>query len=445
MASSTTNGSSHKRQLDCFEILKNCEYASIESVCISIQEHPRQHVDNFMDVHYLQNDELLCRISEILRDCIIDKSSQDQNANKPLTAALLLILPFINCSASLSHEICEKYVSVYDRKENNNFCRGLVFALSWKVSIISLQTKTWIMCSLCHLIETQHALKISSKIKDAYNGLVRYSLQILQCQFVSRNININIKQYAIRILLCELNEGVMARQYLKDQYTNLIVLQSIIMLHEEYECEEMKHTLNKYNEYQWLMLKLLQFLYESFDFDDLWMSLDEYKHKTMSETEFNDDIKCHYLRNYLMTRCQFGRLLQMKCKAFLNAQNTKGILIRVACKLLLEYPLNDKYGLCTTTNHSNHNTFDDHLSANKNTMKSKHKKSNKHTKKNSKKKSNTNHTPPQEEHNTPPTHMNHKKRSYSGPNWHYEFQRLLRNEEDSIDPQLKLKLFYSYR
>merc|ERR1712228_888582 len=39
----------------------------------------------------------------------------------------------------------------------------------------------------------------------------------------------------------------------------------------------------------------------------------------------------------------FGRLLKLKCKLFLNS--TKGIFIKVAIKLLLQYPLNDKYGL----------------------------------------------------------------------------------------------------
>merc|ERR1712007_245439 len=147
--------------------------------------------------------------------------------------------------------------------------------------------------------------------------------------------------------------GGMARQHLKDEYTNLIILQTLIQLHEEYECA----TMCDYDDYQWLMVKLFEFLYLSFNFDDLWLSFDDYRsqciecqgldiahaHNEQQHHSFNDNVKSHYLRQKLMTRCQFGRLLKLKCTLFLNA--TKGIFIKVAIKLLLQYPLNDKYGL----------------------------------------------------------------------------------------------------
>ena len=63
-----------------------------------------------------------------------------------------------------------------------------------KLSIISLTTKTFVMYTLCHIIECQHNLKISSKICDAYNGLIKYCLQILQCNNNNGN-NGNNGQY----------------------------------------------------------------------------------------------------------------------------------------------------------------------------------------------------------------------------------------------------------
>ena len=334
--------------LDCFEILKNNEYWMIESICISIRQYPKNYVDEFMVIHFLRSDELLTKISEQLSLSM---------SNDSLSAALLLILPFVNCSSKIEHKVCEKYL--FDKRGNNQFCRGLVYALSRKLSLISLQTKLWIMCTLCNLIETKHNHRLSPKIKDGH-GLVSYLLQILQCddvKMLNHSDLFKIKQYAIRILLCELNEGVMARQHLKDEYTNLIILQTIIQLHEQYECIQMNAMQCDYDEYQWLMVKLLQFLYLSFNFDDLWLSFDDYRSQCIecqgldivhndnanNEHAFNDNVKSHYLRLYLMTRCQFGRLLKIKCKLFLNS--TKGIFIKVAIKLLLQYPLNDRYGL----------------------------------------------------------------------------------------------------
>ena len=208
-----------------------------------------------MRTNYLRSDNLLNEISKILYGyfCPNDndddhlknnmKSDKKYTSNESLTASLLLILPFINCSQKIEREICQKYVIKYDKKYGNNFCRGLVFILSMKLSIISLTTKTFVMYTLCHIIECQHNLKISSKICDAYNGLIKYCLQILQCNNNNGNNgnngnNFKIKQYATRILICELNQGVMARQYLKDQYTNLIILQTIIMLYEQYEIND---------------------------------------------------------------------------------------------------------------------------------------------------------------------------------------------------------------
>ena len=166
------------------------------------------------------------------------------------------------------------------------------------------------------------------------------------------------------------------------------------------------------------MVKLLQFLYRAFDFDDLWLSYDDYRSKTIESQgldlvttahaiitpsdgckngdpsvmitpseqsamaqqlntnlslnpqiinnnnhiissiksqQFDDRMKSKYLKSYLMTRCQFGRLLKRKCKLFLkilknkndndNVKNKKGLFMVCAIELLLEYPLNDKYGL----------------------------------------------------------------------------------------------------
>ena len=158
------------------------------------------------------------------------------------------------------------------------------------------------------------------------------------------------------------------------------------------------------------MVKLLQFLYRSFDFDDLWLSYDDYRAKTIESQgldlvtttsphtplsldcnnnpqptnisninnlslnpqiinnnnniiqiiesqQFDDKMKSKYLKSYLMTKCQFGRLLKMKCKLFLKTfkqknnikQPKRGIFICCAIELLLEYPLNDKYGLLKPT------------------------------------------------------------------------------------------------
>ena len=217
--------------------MENCQYELIESICISIENnYEQQIIDEFMCIHYLRRDNLLNEISAILLGYCINNDFEHYSIKKSLTASLLLILPFINSSSKIEHEICEKYVIKYDKKCNNNFCRGLVLLLSMKVSIISLKTKTFIMYTLCQIIECQHNLKLSTKIKDAYNGLIKYCLQILQCNMLQNIQNtFKIKQYATRILLCELNEGVMARQYLKDQYTNLIILQTIIMLYQQYE------------------------------------------------------------------------------------------------------------------------------------------------------------------------------------------------------------------
>merc|ERR1712228_117509 len=436
-----------------------------------------------------------------------------------LSAALLLILPFVNCSSKIEHKICEKYL--FDKRGNNQFCRGLVFALSRKLSLISLQTKTWIMKTMSYLIESQHNLKISAKIKDAYGGLINHSLQILQCHNVALLNDSNlfkIKQYAIRILLCELREGVMARQHLKDEYTNLIILQTIIQLHEHYECMTMQCD---YDEYQWLMVKLLQFLYLSFNFDDLWLSFDDYRSQCIecqgldivhneqhannnmnNEHSFNDNVKSHYLRLYLMTKCQFGRLLKLKCKLFLNS--TKGIFIKVAIKLLLQYPLNDKYGLIEPIvydqqhplnkyhnkqyvenfdknanqdieslhhqnnqhqHHQPHHQQHQHHRLQNGQNKKNHKKNkkgnknkaknaknkNKHKHNNNRQKNGSNDQTFEQQHKDYHHHHNvtgtaasakqkqtkknrkDQKQSYSGPNWQYEFERLLKHEDEWSD------------
>ncbi len=113
--------------------------------------------------------------------------------------ALLTILPFVNCSAKMRDLICAKYTD----SQSINICNALVFALSLESpNIVSLACKTWIMSALTHIIETQHSRQISSKIKDAYHGLVKYCIQILQCQNLLCHLRVcdlfKLKQYAIR-------------------------------------------------------------------------------------------------------------------------------------------------------------------------------------------------------------------------------------------------------
>ena len=102
--------------------------------------------------------------------------------------------------------------------------------------MVALAVKTWITRTLCLSMEYQQRMKLSPKIKDAHGGVVAHCLQILQCERAWMHSHVFLfKQYATRVLLCELNQGVMARQGLKDQFTNLIVLQSFISLHQRYE------------------------------------------------------------------------------------------------------------------------------------------------------------------------------------------------------------------
>ena len=133
----------------------------------------------------------------------------------------------------------------------------------------------------------------------------------------------------------------------------------------------------RYDEYQRLMLKLLQYLYRAFDFEDLWLAEEDYRSQSIvrakldvvdpphskqsksskkrrkknSKTTTSENVNgfkeweepesdTNSQRSFLMTRWGFARLLQLKCTQFLS--ESKGILVRVALKLLMEYPLNDQ-------------------------------------------------------------------------------------------------------
>ena len=185
--------------LDCWitsHIFEPCHY------CISIQSQSNASIDAFVSMHFLENDKLLIAINKAI--IANDKHAKtEQNKHKLVTAALLTILPFVNCSSKMIDLICAKYTHSQSTHSESHICNGLVFALSFTENIISLQCKTWIMSTLTHIIETQHSLQISSKIKDAYHGLVKYCIQILQCNNMRQfNLNIcdifKIKQYAIR-------------------------------------------------------------------------------------------------------------------------------------------------------------------------------------------------------------------------------------------------------
>ena len=165
--------------------------------------------------------------------------------------------------------MCSEYVRTARIKRA--FCGGLVLVLRLSIARISVWLKRQVLRTLCCLVEFEHDMSISNKIADAYRGLVRCALQTLQCPLHDSADIIGMKLLAVRILLCELGEGVMARQHLKDEHTNLIVLQTVVSLHS---VVGEAHPWRRDSEV--LMVKLLQFLYESFAFDDLWLSDGDY-------------------------------------------------------------------------------------------------------------------------------------------------------------------------
>jgi len=79
----------------------------------------------------------------------------------------------------------------------------------------------------------------------------------------------------------------------------------------------------------------------------------------IEEQNLDCQLKLECLKSYLMTRCQFGRLLRTKCEAFLqsrmssssssssSAAQPRGMLLCSAIRVLLSFPLSDKYALLT--------------------------------------------------------------------------------------------------
>lgn len=174
------------------------------------------------------------------------------------------------------------------------------------------------------------------------------------------------------------------------------------------------------------MLKLLQYLYRSFDFEDLWLSEDEHRSQSMERegldaaaqsVESAESAKKRHFGSLLMTRWGFARLLQSKCSHFVR--ESKGVLVRAALKLLMEYPLNDEYGLTVPRKCT------------------KRPKERKKGKRNAAKRKRANKGGPKGKEDgvesvasTLPMPMRREQRhSYCGPDWDYEFDRMLRNEE----------------
>lgn len=239
-----TSMATKRRALDLMHILKHREFRCFESICNSLEQYPQPLIDSFISTNYLESDTLQNGICSVLLLSLHHSRTKGRNAVNErdavdvLTSSLLLTLPFVNCSQSVGSAICQKYVMQWDKHCGSTLCRGLVFALNQRVSVVPLTVKTHIVCTLCSIIEYQQRFKLSAKIKDAFGGLVAQSLQILQCEASwSHSKVFLIKQYAARVLLCELNEGVMARQGLKDHFTALIVLKTVIGLHEKCEVD----------------------------------------------------------------------------------------------------------------------------------------------------------------------------------------------------------------
>lgn len=237
-----------RRTLNILEILQKAEYGAMWAICDALSRCPSAVADGFVSAHYLESSAVRTAICSAISTVDFGAgghwthraaaSCGDAPSARSLTAVLLLAVPFVASSGAVQAALCRQYVVHWDGESGSALCRGLVFALKLRVSVVALSVKRWIARTLCLVLEDQHRLKLSLPIKDAFGGLVACSLQIVQCERAwSHSHGFRIAEYAARILLCEVSQGVMARQGLKEHATNLIVLQTVNALHQHFEAD----------------------------------------------------------------------------------------------------------------------------------------------------------------------------------------------------------------
>jgi len=316
-----SQGQKRKRVLntafDIMDIVEHQQFRCIEPICVSLRQYPISYVDAFVSTHYIQDVHLKKMIGSILK--------QELSRSHPmsLSAALLLAIPFVNCSYSVQMTVCHCLVTEWDLHSLHS---GLVHALCADVGYVPLSVKLYLSRALCLTLEYQQHAHLSPLIKDSH-GQIGCALRILQCP---RNVDTYLlKQYAARILIRELGEGVMARQHLRDCQAHLVVLQTAISVHPQHRALSQQSDKQAYAD---LMMKLLQFLYRTFDFEDFWFSQKECQalsqHSTGKEME------------YLMkTRHGFSRLCTHKFREMMGSGLQSNILVDIALKLMLKYPL----------------------------------------------------------------------------------------------------------
>lgn len=254
-------------------------------------------------------------------------------------------------------------------------------------------------------MEAQHEKNCATQISDIYN-ILPFCIKILQCNSNVNNGKYLMEQFIIRILMCEMKRGIMARQLLKDSFCCLLLFLKLpnngninyanISERTEgelFDCQTesddyiIDNDEQLYKNYELLMVHILHFFYIALDFSEMWFVIEDQhqywfhiqntlkndrtlisqylqplKYAIFATKDRDDRLTCldiinnqvlappetdgtllNSLHSFLLIRYQFAQILQRKCMFILKCNR---FYIKIAVKLLMKYPLNEEYGYC---------------------------------------------------------------------------------------------------
>lgn len=262
----------------------------------------------------------------------LGKEDSEPDQDQILTSALILSLPFTG--TDLMKPLARAYCQRASAEEVlPPLSQALVMDVTPYCATAAgrLQLKKNLLCALCHTVEAEHLLQIAAPVPDRFR-LVYPCLQTLQCPNVATPL---MKQFAVRILHMELENGIRARQNLMDYFT-ISVLHNAVLQWCSSESTPTRPAMPSetdsggrkappgvcYDDSQWLIIYLLRFLYRAFDFPELW-----------NDPEFTRG-------DGGMVAVDFDESLSLRCANLVSHAPT--LEVRAAAKLCLTYPLNWK-------------------------------------------------------------------------------------------------------
>lgn len=298
------------------DLLRTKDRDQIETICTNISALPRKLSTAILREFFARD--TLKQFFEEAPQVV------DEDENKKISYAMLLSLPF-----AIHSPMMKNLAKSYAKSES--LCPALTTALVYRKEPDpgqqattphkkALKLKKFVLCTLCHVIEAEHILDIAAPVPDRYR-LVYPCLQIIQCPKATSLL----KQFATRILLMELENGIRARQNLMDYFTISIISDLIPS-----NCKPPPEWPGKnggrgvkpgvcYDDSQWLIIYLLRFLYRAFDFEHLWEA-----------PEFK--------RDGHLVAVDFDESLSLRCANLVSHAAT--LEVRAAAKLILTYPIN---------------------------------------------------------------------------------------------------------